>query len=41
VAFTALGCFIGIGILQPNNPQQAVTAGFAWTGLFAKMKKPD
>jgi hypothetical protein len=41
VTFTALGCFIGIGVLQPVNPQQALTAGFAWTGLFAKLKKPD
>ena len=41
LVFTALGCFIGIGILQPVNPSQAVTAGFAWTGAFAKMRKPE
>lgn len=41
VVFTALGCFLGIGLLQPVNPQQAVTAGFAWTGAFATMKKPS
>lgn len=39
--FTALGCLLGIAILQPVNPQQAVTAGFAWTGLFAKLKRTD
>ncbi len=39
--FTVLGCFLGIAILQPVNPQQAVTAGFAWTGVFAKANKPD
>jgi len=41
LAFTVVGCFVGIGVLQPINPQQALTAGFAWTGLFAKMRKPD
>jgi hypothetical protein len=39
-AFVVLGCFIGIGVLQPTNPTQALTAGFAWTGLFGKLKKP-
>lgn len=41
LAFTALGCFLGIGLMQPINPTQAVTAGFAWTGLFGKLKKPE
>jgi hypothetical protein len=41
LVFTALGCFIGIGLLQPINAPQAVTAGFAWTGAFAKMRRPD
>jgi hypothetical protein len=41
LTFTVLGCFLGIGILQPVNPQQAVTAGFAWTGIFARLKKPN
>lgn len=40
LTFTALGCFVGIGVLQPTNPTQALTAGFAWTGVFAKLKRP-
>jgi hypothetical protein len=39
LVFTALGCLIGIGVLQPTNPTQALTAGFAWTGVFAQIKK--
>lgn len=41
LVFTVLGCIVGIGVLQPINPTQALTAGFAWTGLFGKMKKPE
>lgn len=34
--FIVLGCLIGIGIAKPETPPQAITAGFAWTGFFAK-----
>ena len=36
VIFVVLGCLIGIGFVKPNSVQQALTAGFAWTGVFAK-----
>lgn len=34
VTFIALGCFVGIGILNPTTAPQALTAGFSWTGFF-------
>jgi hypothetical protein len=33
--FVTIGCVVGIGVVQPLNPTQALTAGFGWTGLFA------
>ena len=33
--FLTLGCLVGIGIAQPHNAIQALTAGFGWTGFFA------
>jgi len=36
VIFVVLGCLIGIGFVKPASVQQALTAGFAWTGVFAK-----
>lgn len=36
VVFVILGCIIGIGVVRPVNPQQAITAGLAWTGVFAR-----
>ena len=33
--FIALGCAVGIALVQPTNAAQALTAGFGWTGLFA------
>ena len=39
IIFIALGCIIGIGFADPNNPRQALTAGFGWTGAFARAKK--
>lgn len=37
--FIALGCIVGIGFTDPSNPRQALTAGFGWTGAFARPKK--
>lgn len=39
VIFVALGCVVGIGAADPINSVQALTAGFAWTGVFAQYKK--
>jgi hypothetical protein len=33
--FVILGCVVGIGITQPTNARQAITAGIAWTGIFS------
>ena len=35
VIFVSIGTFIGIYVVSPATPQQAVAAGFAWTGLFS------
>lgn len=34
--FIFLGCLIGIGVTKPGSVPQALTAGFAWTGVFTK-----
>jgi hypothetical protein len=34
--FVALGIFVGIGFVGPTTIPQALTAGFAWTGVVAK-----
>jgi len=34
LVFLTLGCLVGIGIVQPTTPTQALTAGFGWTGFF-------
>ncbi len=34
--FIALGCLVGIAVVQPTTATQALTAGFGWTGLFAR-----
>jgi hypothetical protein len=36
--FLILGCIVGIGVVQPSTATQALTAGFGWTGLFARQK---
>jgi hypothetical protein len=36
--FLLLGCLVGIGATQPSSVMQAITAGFGWTGLFARTK---
>lgn len=35
--FIALGCIIGIGVVQPTTATQALAAGFGWTGFFAHL----
>jgi hypothetical protein len=39
IIFVALGCLVGIGAANPINGVQALTAGFAWTGVFTHHKK--
>jgi hypothetical protein len=34
--FVILGTLVGIGLVKPVNPEQAITAGLAWTGVFAR-----
>ncbi len=36
--FIALGCVVGIGVCTPDNPRQALAAGFGWTGFFTTRK---
>jgi len=36
VIFVVLGCLVGIAVTQPISATQAITAGFGWTGLFAR-----
>lgn len=36
--FLTLGCLVGIGFANPSTPQQALTAGMGWTGVFARQK---
>jgi hypothetical protein len=38
VIFLVVGCLVGIGVTNPSNPTQALTAGFGWTGFFAKRR---
>jgi hypothetical protein len=33
--FVILGCAVGIGVAQPVNARQALTAGIAWTSFFS------
>jgi hypothetical protein len=35
IVFVTLGCLVGIGVAQPVNVRQALTAGIAWTSFFA------
>jgi hypothetical protein len=41
IVFVALGCFLGIGLVEPTNMTQSFSAGFAWVGLFTTMDDPD
>jgi hypothetical protein len=34
LVFLVLGCLVGIGVVQPTTPAQALTAGLGWTGFF-------
>ena len=36
IIFVALGCLVGIAVVEPTNVRQAITAGFAWTAVFAR-----
>lgn len=36
IVFIVIGCVVGIGFTNPINARQALTAGFGWTGVFAK-----
>jgi hypothetical protein len=38
VLFIALGCVVGVGVTNPTNPRQAITAGLGWTGAIARRK---
>ena len=41
IVFISLGCIVGIGIVQPTNVPQALSAGFGWTGfLTSNVEKP-
>jgi hypothetical protein len=33
--FVSIGCFVAVGVADPGNPRQAITAGLAWTGLLS------
>jgi hypothetical protein len=33
--FVIVGCVVGIGLTQPTNARQALTAGIAWTSFFS------
>jgi hypothetical protein len=35
LVFVTLGCAVGIGVAQPVNARQALTAGIAWTSFFS------
>ena len=34
--FITIGTFVAMGVAQPSNAVQALTAGLGWTGLVAK-----
>ena len=36
VVFVSMGTLIGLALTQPINPQQSITAGLAWTTIFAR-----
>jgi hypothetical protein len=38
LVFLTIGCLVGIGFTNPSNPQQAITAGMGWTGVFVRRK---
>jgi len=38
MAFVAIGVYLGIAIVDPKSPAQALTTGLGWTGLFAGAK---
>lgn len=36
--FLVLGFTVAIGVVAPQTPIQAITAGFGWTGVFAQSR---
>jgi len=36
IVFVSLACVVGVAVTQPISATQAITAGFGWTGLFAR-----
>ena len=38
IIFVVLGCIVAIGVVDPDTPPQALTAGLGWTGLMATAK---
>lgn len=39
--FLVLGCLVGIGIVEPKTPAQALAAGFGWTGAFSRAEREN
>jgi len=37
--FVILGCIVGLAVVDPRTAVQALTAGFAWTGVFSHPSK--
>lgn len=38
VVFVSIGCVVGVGLVEPRNAVQALTAGFGWTGAFLRYR---
>jgi hypothetical protein len=36
IIFIVFACLVGIGVTGPTTVMQAITAGFAWTGVVGK-----
>ena len=39
VVFVILGCAVGIGVANPSNAPQALSAGMGWTGFLTTSRK--
>ena len=39
LVFIALGCTVGIAFAKPETSNQAITAGFSWTGLMSSAEE--
>ncbi len=40
IMFVVLGCFLGIGLVQPTNMTQSFSAGFAWAAYLQPWRTP-